>query len=575
MTGGELLAADVGTFRTAWVAMSEEERAALPAIERAKCYERFLKSSPYDPRAHERKSRAEGHSASSTVQTPAPAGSSPRHEIEVVPGMLPAMVGQAIDALIASSSPIYERAGRLVRPVLLEKTEVIAGVRRELGALVLRPVTAPWLMHELGQVVRWRRYDSRSRGLRDVEPPARIAETIIDAPDLGHWRKLRGVIRAPMVMPDGRVISAAGFDVETGILSDWEGEWSIPAQPTRDDAADALNELQQLLRNFPFATDIDRAVAIALQLTALERPALDAAPGVLVRSPEPGTGKSLLVACSSIIATGTRAAVMDWGDDATESAKRIDGAMLAGDPILAIDNAEGSVGGAPLCQLLSESGRRVRPLGASELVSVPCTATVAITGNNLVVKGDAVRRVIVCNLDAHLERPELRAIAQDLLAETRERRRELVRAALTIVLAYLQAGSPDLALSPLGGYSEWTRLVRSSLAWCCGDDVVVSMEKLRAEDPHRAAMAAVYTAWHESIGSEALTSSEIVQRGETVPALRAALMLVAAPRGNLDTRALGAWCRYHRDRQVGGLRLIVKGETRTGLHQWAVERLHR
>jgi len=570
MTGAELLAADDGAFRVAWSAMPDEEKAALPDELRARCIERFRKLTAHVEASIERLRRDQERAES----RPRKAESARRHEIEVVPGMLPATVAQSIDALIAANSPIYQRAGYLVRPVLVEKMEVIAGVRREPGALVLRPVTTSWLMHELGQVVRWQRYDSRSRGLRDVDPPARIAETIIDAPDLGRWRKLRGVIRAPIVMPDGRVISAPGYDVETGILSDWEGHWSIPSTPTRDDAADALHELHQLLRNFPFATDVDRAVAIALELTALERQALAAAPGVVVRSPEPGTGKSILVACASIIATGAPAAVMDWGEDATESAKRIDGAMLAGDPLLVIDNVEHPIEGAAICQLLTEAGRRVRPLGASELVSVPCTATVAITGCNVSVRGDAVRRLIVCNLDAGVERPELRAIAQDLLAETRERRRELVRDALTIVLAYLQAGSPDLALSPLGGYTEWSCLVRQAIVWCGGADVCESMDRLRAEDPRRAAMAAVYAAWHENAGSAAITCAELAQRAETDPALRTALMLVAAPRGSVDTRALGAWCRYHRDRQAGGFRLVADGTTRTGLHRWAVQNMH-
>jgi hypothetical protein len=58
--------------------------------------------------------------------------------------------------------------------------------------------------------------------------------------------------------------------------------------------------------------------------------------------------------------------VMDFGRDAVEAGKRLDAMMLAGDPIIAIDNVEAPLEGAVLCQMLSQTARRIRVLGTHQ-----------------------------------------------------------------------------------------------------------------------------------------------------------------------------------------------------------------
>jgi hypothetical protein len=83
---------------------------------------------------------------------------------------------------------------------------------------------------------------------------------------------------------------------------------------------------------------MNRAVAISMLTTAIARPSLPAAPMPAIDAPEAGTGKSLLVDVASILASGTEAPVMDYGQDAVEAGKRLDAMLLAGDPL--IDNVE-------------------------------------------------------------------------------------------------------------------------------------------------------------------------------------------------------------------------------------------
>jgi putative DNA primase/helicase len=100
------------------------------------------------------------------------------------------------------------------------------------------------------------------------------------------------------------------------------------------------------------------------------------------------------------------------------------------------------------------------------MVTVPCTALLTLNGNNLTLRGDIVRRVLVCRLDAKCERPELRQIEQDLLSDVRRERGELVRDAQTIMAAYVAAGRPKQKLPALGGFREWRHGPRRArLVW--------------------------------------------------------------------------------------------------------------
>jgi hypothetical protein len=67
------------------------------------------------------------------------------------------------------------------------------------------------------------------------------------------------------------------------IVRDWEPSFAACAR------------LRKLLRHYPWVSDVDRAVALSLLLTAIARPVLPAAPLHGTDSPEAGSGKSLLI----------------------------------------------------------------------------------------------------------------------------------------------------------------------------------------------------------------------------------------------------------------------------------------
>lgn len=503
-------------------------------------------------------------------------------------GKWAAAVREAVDVLCGIDPPlIYDRGGQLVRPVRVESTESVGGMKRRPGSIVLHPVDPEWVRNRLSEMAGFLQFDARSRSLVPIDPPPALAKTVAvivptsaASDETGGWSALRGVVRHPVLTPDGRYIPGPGYDPETHLLIDTDGEWpDFPSVLTHDVARAAARHLREHLRYFPWVQEVDRAVALSQLLSALACAALDATPLHATSAPVAGTGKSLGVDVASVMATGVPAPVLEYARDPAEAGKRLDGALLAGDPIIAIDNIQAPLEGSALCQTITQASRRIRIMGTQTMVTVPCTALVCATGNNLEIRGDLVRRTLVCRLDARMEFPEKREIPQDLIAETVERRPQLVMDALTIIGAYLRAGCPDVGVAPLGGFEQWSKMVRQPLVWAGEADPAESIERLRTADPSRQETRAVLAAWHAAYGDKAVTCREVVNRADETmygdkpldPDLAEALGAVAAVKGRLDSRKLGYWLRNHVDSMVD--KFVLRSHPgRSNTAQWSVKR---
>ena len=88
---------------------------------------------------------------------------------------------------------------------------------------------------------------------------------------------LMGIVSAPLILTNGRVIDNRGYDARTGLYFDPLGTSfpPIPKKPTQEDAQEALNLLNDLLQEFPFTNDASKAVALSGFLTAVLRRAID------------------------------------------------------------------------------------------------------------------------------------------------------------------------------------------------------------------------------------------------------------------------------------------------------------
>jgi putative DNA primase/helicase len=312
-------------------------------------------------------------------------------------------------------------------------------------------------------------------------------------------------------------------------------------------------------------TEIDRSVALSALLTTVCRGAMSVAPLHAFRANTAGTGKSYLCDLASALATGRPCPVVAAGSNGDETDKRLVGLLLAGFPLVSIDNLNGELGSDLLCQAVERPLIRLRRLGGSDISELEIRATLFANGNALRVRGDMTRRTVVCDLDAQEERPELRTFAFDPVERVLADRGRYVAAALTIVRAFvISDAKPDLA--PLASYADYSATVRGALVWLGRSDPVLSMEGAREDDPELSELLDVMAQWQQHIGLNTDSPAKAIihladlhkhddETGRQLPDyanpdLRDTLLAVAHGRIGIDAGRFGKWLRSKKGRVV-------------------------
>ena len=503
-----------------------------------------------------------------------------RPAIRIVAGALDQLATAAEIAITDAGLPIFQRGSDLVRPYT---REVSASRGRLTVSAALARVDAATLLDLYCQCARWERFDARSGAYVRANPPAAVAA--IHLSRVGRWSfpRVAGVVTTPTMRPDGSILAEPGYDRATCLFHVPDPKLtlpSVPSRPTRDDALAALELLDGLLGGFPFVDHADRSVALAGLLTPVVRGAMSVAPLFGFRASTAGTGKSYLADLVAAISTGRPCPVISAGQSAEETEKRLGGMLLEGFPIVSLDNLNGELGGDLLCQAVERPLIRIRRLGESDISEVESRATILATGNGLRVRGDMVRRTVLCTLDANMERPELRVFDFDPVQTVLGDRGRYVGAALTIVRAF--GGSGERPLSALASFGEWSDTVRSALVWLGRADPCDTMERAREDDPELEELREVIVRWHEAIRFEPIAVRDLADRaderhegfsggGDYIrPDLREVLLRIAGERGAISTRRLGYWLRNREGRIVDGRKIVRTGRAHDSVALWAV-----
>ncbi|SFJ01500.1 bifunctional DNA primase/polymerase [Bradyrhizobium sp. Gha] len=509
--------------------------------------------------------------------------------VDVRGGELSNLASRGEEILGEAGVQIFQRSRQLVRPVI-EEVDATRGRKTKICQLI--PVVPDYLRDLLCRHADWQIYDARSKQDVPIDPPRGVAATILAR--TGEWRlfpAVCGVTSAPTMRPDGSLVTEPGFDHKTGLLLVEPPTMpDIPEKPTKADAEAALKLLEDLLAGFPFVDEVARAGALSAIITAVARGAFAVTPLHASRAPTAGSGKSFLWDIVAAIISGHPMPVISTGKDEIEMEKRLGAALMTGQPLISIDNITGELGGDALCQIIERPVVDIRVLGQSKNMRIEARGTsVFATGNNFTLVGDICRRVITINLDAGMERPEMRQFDFDPIERVLADRGKYIAAALTIVRAYFVAGRPDKA-PKLASFEGWSDTVRSALIWLGKEDPVKSMEFARQEDPELLELAEMLEAWSEVMGiggenraklSDVLLRADAMSResegGEltsTHARLNAALKVVGQRylgKPTLpDARLLGKWLQRFKGRPVGGKKFMNLPDPKHGA-QWWVE----
>ncbi len=491
----------------------------------------------------------------------------PSATIQVAQAEGPRIVQQA-DELLRLHCEVYQRGGQLVR--------VADGG--------IHAVTGPYLRNHLETIATFQKFDKRSGAWHSIDCPGELHTRLLH--NRGAWSvpELTGVIRAPILRPDGSLLSSPGFDEHTGLLllADHPDNWpAIPERPSADAVREALATLWEPFEHFPFASALDRGVHLAACLTAVQRLTLNTAPGFAWDAPTPASGKTKAAQAVGWLA-GVEVPVSPWATEPEEQRKSLMASLLGGVPGILLDNINGQLASDTLCAMLTGSQISDRKLGVSEQVTVPTRVLVLATGNNITIVGDLARRVLPIRLDHGVEAPDKLEFPFCPVARMRERWLYYRAAALTVLRGFVVAGMPANGTGSTGSFEQWDRLIRQCVVWVRDqdlarftvDDPAKAVARNQAANPEMMKLRALISAWFEVYGDTPM----IVQKAANVPgglddaagALHDACDEIAGERGVINPRRLGRWIEGRQGRLVDGKR-FVRGPDRGNRATWKVE----
>jgi hypothetical protein len=492
--------------------------------------------------------------------------------ITLIPGKRPDIVDHAEGVLVdnAERLKIFQRAGEIVRVISLSPDEAARakkrdGLDRPDGTIVIHSLTGTALLEIFDRLITWQAID-RDGEAHPKDCPAQVANFYLSR--VGSWKlpHLAGVIEAPILRQDGTGLVVPGYDHESGLFLDCDGDWpAMPERPTRTVAEAALRTLMEPFAEFPFAAeDEDRSVLVAAILTALQRRLLETAPLFGFSAPSPRSGKSMLAEAIGIIATGRLPAAAGFSRQSEELRKVITSSLREGHSMVNFDNIVDPLDSPDLARALTQLIYLDRLLGTNTTLRLRTNVLWTATGNNLTVKGDMASRTLLCRIDAKTERPEEREFRiPDLRAHLMTNRKRLVIAGLTILRAYRVAGQPRPNVKPWGGFDQWSREIRAALLWLGLSDPCRTRERIMVSDPEREITLSLLEQWHAALGDSGMVVADVISAA--THELKEAMLSVAADRldhTNIDSRRLGAWCRSVEDRIVGGFKLSREGSRR-------------
>jgi hypothetical protein len=524
---------------------------------------------PIGPAANDEPTAAEGPNKSEKSESSAevhPAAQPDRRPIiQIHTGRMHLTYAEA-EKHLSAQGVHFERSGLLVR------------VRHDAltGQCSIREVPALELARTLDRISAWQRFDKRAKDWVPTDPPPRVCTVLAAGCRTESLRPLAGLVRQPFIREDGSVCATAGYDGQTRLFGLFQaGAFAVIDHPTRTDAEAALMRLKALLEEFPFASEHDRAAALAAMLTAAVRPVLRASPMFHVRAHAAGTGKSYLAELIAAFAMAERSSPLTFPTSNDECDKVLFAELARSPGVIVFDNCTADiVPWKKLCTVLTEAQVGGRILGSSKTITVSSRVLILSSGNNVGPVADMARRCVTINLDAKDEMPATRRFTRpDLLDDVRATRAHHVMDALTIVRGWIGAGRPRSGAAPLGSYGEWSQWCREPLLWLGCSDPVASVFTAMEEDPERQRLQLLMTAWETKFRGGVVRVRDLIHwAGGLDPEcaeVKELLVEIAGERETINRRRLGWWLKHHVGQVADGMR-IEKAPRKGNVEAWKV-----
>ncbi len=436
--------------------------------------------------------------------------------------------------------------------------------------VALESLDAPRLTALLNRSATW--VAETEEGFRNSRVPQDAVRDMLALPhpDI-PW--LEAVVHLPVVRSDGSMAPVDGYDPDSRLFVATShavravvAKLSGPPQPQ-----EALTfVLREVLGDFPFARDSDRAHAVAALLLPVVRHLVDGpTPLHLIEAPTPGTGKTLLADVIHVVATGEPVEPTPLPRREEEVRKKITSVLLGSPALILLDNINHGIDSPSLAAALTKDRWSDRVLGQSRMVRLPNRAMWLATANNPVLSHEMSRRSVRIRLDADAERPWLRDGFRhpDLVGWVRAHRGQVIGALLELARGWLLAGAPDVGVK-LGSYAAWARVIGGVLGRAGIDGFLDDRQHdEEAEDPVEAEWRALVALWFERFGTDPVDAKALQQ-------VAAGAGLLDLDDGPVDRRAKARFSRglsRRRDRIYDGMRIVVVRDSHRKVNRYALD----
>lgn len=234
----------------------------------------------------------------------------------------------------------------------------------------------------------------------------------------------------------------------------------IPKQPNAEDVAAAKRLLlEDVLIDFPFSSNAERANALSTMFEPFCRSWWDVTPFRLIESARAGTGKGLLGDVLLYPFLGEMPTRTNEPSNADGWQKLIVTLLLGLPAVLFFDNIKRPVNNGALESILTNPSMSDRLLGGNQNARIVNQATWLFAGNNVQIGEEIARRTVRIRMVALTANPHQRkAFVHNSLREwITLQRKEIVTAILTLIQNWIDHGRPLYEDAPvLGSYEKWS-----------------------------------------------------------------------------------------------------------------------
>ena len=244
-----------------------------------------------------------------------------------------------------------------------------------------------------------------------------------------------------------------GFHAPSGYYCLMSDEWD-----TDLDVAECINRLDDLLGEFPYVQESDRANTLGLLVGQLLKP-FYVGPMVFIDKPSSQTGATILARTIASLSDGREPGVFTASIRPEETDKRLISCIYRRPSSIIIDNISTELKSDVLASGMTNYTIGGRLLGGNSQVQIPTRGIqFYLTGNNSSLERDLINRSINIRLDSGLENPEERSGFRHVLPDAAlEGRGYYLSAVTSLVQRWIDAGRPMSTGPVLDSYGAWMR----------------------------------------------------------------------------------------------------------------------